>query len=257
MDFDLFGSNVFGIIRGHDMCEICNQKSRRKFLAGSMAGIAAVGMMGWSSVTNAASKLAPTSLTPDEALAKLKEGNAKFVNAPELCASNLGMKRDALTGGQAPWATVLGCADSRVHPEMLFGGLELGELFVCRNAGNMADTATMGTIEYGAAVLGSPLIVVLGHEKCGAVQAACEVAEKGTELPGFIGPMVDDILPAAIAMRGKEGDFVSNVIHESAKRTAFRISQESAIVSRLVGEGKVKIVYAIYSLDTGVVEFLG
>ena len=239
------------------MCEICNQKSRRKFLASSLAGVAAVGMMGWSTVTSAASKVAPTSLKPDEALAKLKEGNAKFVKAPELCASNLQMKRDALTGGQAPWATVLGCADSRVHPEMVFGGLELGELFVCRNAGNMADTATMGTIEYGAAVLGSPLIVVLGHEKCGAVQAACEVAEKGTELPGSIGPMIDDILPAAIAMRGKEGDFVNNVIRESARRTAFRISQESAIVSRLVNQGKVKVVYAIYNLDTGVVEFFG
>lgn len=239
------------------MCEICDQTNRRKFLAGSLASVAAVGMMGWAGVTPASAKVAPTSLKPDEALAKLKEGNAKFVKAPELCSSDLAMKREALAKGQAPWATVLTCADSRVHPEMVFGGLELGELFVCRNAGNMADTATMGTIEYGAEHLGSPLVVVLGHERCGAVAAACEVAEKGTDLPGFIGPMVDAILPAAIAMRGKEGDFVANVVKESARRTAERIAQESEIVKQLVEEGKVKVVYAVYDLDTGVVDFLG
>jgi carbonic anhydrase len=239
------------------MCEICRQKSRRSFLASSLAGAAAVGMMGWSAMTPAAAKVAPTSLTPDEALAKLKEGNARFVKAPELCASGIAMKREALAQGQAPWATVLACADSRVHPEMVFGGLELGELFVCRNAGNMADTATMGTIEYGAEHLGSPLVVVLGHERCGAVAAACEVAEKGTDLPGFIGPMVGAILPAAIAMRGKDGDYVHNVVRENARRTALRITEESTIVSHLAHDGKVKVVYAVYDLDTGVVEFLG
>lgn len=239
------------------MCEVCNQKSRRKFLANSLSAAAAIGLAGLSNIAPASAKVAPTSLKPDEALAKLKEGNAKFVKAPELCSSDLAMKREALAKGQAPWATVLTCADSRVHPEMVFGGLELGELFVCRNAGNMADTATMGTIEYGAEHLGSPLVVVLGHERCGAVAAACEVAEKGTDLPGFIGPMIDAILPAAIAMRGKEGDFVQNVVHESARRTALRIAEESAIVSHLVHEGKVKVVYAVYDLDTGVVDFLG
>lgn len=239
------------------MCDICNQTSRRRFLAGSAAGLAAAGLFGWSAVSPAAAKTAPTTLTPDEALAKLKAGNASFVKAPELCSSDLAMKREALAGGQAPWATVLTCADSRVHPEMIFGGLELGELFVCRNAGNMADTATMGTIEYGAEHLGSPLVVVLGHERCGAVAAACEVAEKGTDLPGFIGPMVDAILPAAIAMKGKEGDFVQNVVRESARRTAQRISEESTIVSHLIHEGKAKVIYAVYDLDTGLVDFLG
>ena len=239
------------------MCEICDQTNRRKFLAGSLASVAAVGLAGLSSIKPAVAKMAPTGLKPDEALAKLKEGNAQFVKMPELCSSDLAMKREALAKGQAPWATVLTCADSRVHPEMVFGGLDLGELFVCRNAGNMADTATMGTIEYGAEHLGSPLVVVLGHERCGAVAAACEVAEKGTDLPGFIGPMVDAILPAAIAMRGKEGDFVANVVKESARRTAERIAQESEIVKQLVEEGKVKVVYAVYDLDTCVVDFLG
>ena len=80
-------------------------------------------------------------------------------------------------------------------PELLFGGLGLGELFVARNAGNMVDTATMGTIEYGAAVLGAPLILVLGHERCGAVVAACDVVAKKATFPGSIGPMVKAIVP--------------------------------------------------------------
>ena len=105
----------------------------------------------------------PTSLDPDAALAKLKEGNARFAQSPELCANALDKRRTDLVEGQAPWATILSCADSRVPPELVFGGLSLGELFICRNAGNIADTDVLGTIEYGAAVLGSPLVVVLGH----------------------------------------------------------------------------------------------
>lgn len=238
------------------MCEKCNQTSRRNFLAGT-AGIAAASLIGWSSITPAGAKTAPTTLTPDEALAKLKKGNAKYIAAPQLCEAELGKRREEVAKGQAPWATILTCADSRVPPELLFGGLNLGELFVARNAGNMADTATMGTIEYGAEHLGSPLIVVLGHERCGAVAAACEVAEKGTKLPGSIGPMVDAILPAANAMKGKDGDFVANVVRESARLTAEKIATQSEIVSHLVHEGKVKVVYATYDLDTGVVEFIG
>jgi carbonic anhydrase len=239
------------------MCNKCEQKSRRQFLALSAVSLAA-GIVGQGLISmpaHASGKA--TSMKPDEALAKLKEGNARYIAEPQLCEAELGKRREEVAKGQAPWATILTCADSRVPPELLFGGLNLGELFVCRNAGNMADTATMGTIEYGAEHLGSPLIVVMGHERCGAVAAACEVAEKGTELPGSIGPMVDAILPAAKAMMGKEGDFVANVVKESARLTAQMIGSQSEIVKHLVGEGKVKIVYAVYDLDTGVVEFLG
>jgi carbonic anhydrase len=239
------------------MCETCNQLNRRRFLKGAAAGIAAGGVFGLSGITPAGAKVAPTKLTPDAALARLRDGNARFIAAPQLCEADLAKRREEVAGGQAPWATILTCADSRVPPELLFGGLNLGELFVCRNAGNMADTATMGTIEYGAEHLGSPLVVVLGHERCGAVAAACEVAEKGTKLPGSIGPMVDAILPAARAMMGNEGDFVANVVRESARLTANKIAKESEIVSHLGHEGKVKVVYATYDLDTGVVEFLG
>jgi carbonic anhydrase len=150
----------------------------------------------------------------------------------------------------------VGCADSRVAPELLFGGVGPGELFVARNAGNMVDTATMGTVEYGSEHLGSPLIVVLGHERCGAVVAACEVATKNTKLPGSIGPMVKPIVPAATAMKGKPGDFVDNTVRESARRTAARLTTASPILSHLIKDGKLKIVAARYDLDEGKVEYL-
>ena len=131
----------------------------------------------------------------------------------------------------------MSCADSRVPPELLFGGLGVGELFVARNAGNMVDTATMGTIEYGAAVLGVPLIVVLGHERCGAVAAACDVVTKKATFPGSIGPMVKAIVPAAMAVKGRPGDFVDNAVRESAKRTAIQIADEKQDRGRF-GQGR-------------------
>ena len=126
-------------------------------------------------------------MTADQALANLKSGNDKYVKGPEVCAADLAKRRTGVATSQTPWATIVSCADSRVPPELLFGGLGVGELFVARNAGNMAvDSATMGTIEYGAAVLGVPLIVVLGHERCGAVVAACDVVTKKATFPGSI-----------------------------------------------------------------------
>ena len=115
----------------------------------------------------------------------------------------------------------------------------------------------MGTIEYGAEHLGSPLVVVMGHSRCGAVQAACDVVEKDAKLPGSIKPMVDAIVPAAKAMKGKSGDFVDLSVRENARLNAEKVKAESDIVKELAHEGKVKIVYARYDLDTGVVDFLG
>lgn len=141
-------------------------------------------------------------------------------------------------------------------PELLFGGHGPGELFIARNAGNMVDIATMGTIEYGAAVLGVPLIVVLGHQRCGAVAAACDVVTKQARFPGSIGPMVQSIVPAAKATAHLGGDHVDLTVRESAWRTAQRIANQSTIVSALVKEDKVRVVAAYYSLDDGKVEFL-
>ncbi len=237
------------------MCQLCDKQnqSRRDFLKAGAAGL--VGGILLSSLPAFAAGGPTTSVTADEAIAKLKAGNDKYIKAPDVCAAQLGKQREAVAKSQTPWATIVSCADSRVPPELLFGGLGVGELFVARNAGNMVDTATMGTIEYGSGVLGVPLILVLGHERCGAVAAACEVVEKKTKFPGSIGPMVDAIVPAAQAVVGRPGDFVDNTIRESALRTAKRIATESSILSDLVKKGKLKVVAGRYDLDDGKVEF--
>ena len=115
---------------------------------------------------------------------------------------------------------------------------------------------TLGTIEYGAAVLGSPLVVILAHTACGAVKAACDIVTKNATYPGVIGRMIEPIVPAALAVRNDLGDFADNTAKESAKRTAANLPTVSKIVSDLVGAGKVKIVAAIYDLQTGVVTYL-
>ena len=237
------------------MCYVCDQRrsSRRGFL--SVAASSAFAGFALTAVPAFAAGGLTTTVTADEALAKLKAGNEKYVKGPELCAVQLAAQRDHVAKSQAPWATIVSCADSRVPPELLFGGLGVGELFVARNAGNMVDTAAMGTIEYGSGVLGVPLIIVLGHERCGAVAAACEVVEKKTKFPASIGPMVDAIVPAAKAVLGKPGDFIDNAVRESATRTALKIASKSSIVADLIKKGKVRVVAGRYDLDDGRVEF--
>ncbi len=239
------------------MCINCGNDGigRRDLMKfGAAAAIALTA--GGASPAARAAEGAPTALSPDEALAALKSGNERFVSHPELCTVDLAQSRSAVAAHQAPWATIVSCADSRVPPELIFGGHGVGELFVARNAGNLVGVDTLGTIEYGAAVLGSPLIVILAHTACGAVKAACDVVTKNATYPGVIGRMIAPIVPAALAVRNDPGDFTDNSAKESAKRTAAKLPGLSAIVGGLVGAGKLKIVAAIYDLKTGVVTYL-
>jgi len=239
------------------MCSNCDNRgaNRRDWLKFGAAGLVALGLGGLPRLARAAEGAA-TALSPDQAFAELKSGNARYASDPKVCSMDLADQRSEVAAHQAPWATIIGCADSRVPPELIFGGHGLGELFIARNAGNLVDTATLGTVEYGAAVLGSPLIVVLAHTACGAVKAACDVVTKNATYPGVIGRMIEPIVPAALAVRDQPGDFVDNTARESARRTAAQIAGVSTLVADLVGAGKVKIVAAIYDLETGVVTFL-
>lgn len=239
------------------MCSNCESEGigRRNLLKFGAAGIVALGIDGVLPQARAAEGAAST-LFPDEALTKLKVGNQRYVSHPKLCSLNLAEQRGSVAAHQAPWATIISCADSRVPPELIFGGHGVGELFVARNAGNLVDTGTLGTVEYGAAVLGSPLIVVLAHTNCGAVKAACDVVTKNATYPGAIGPMIEPIVPAALAVRSNHGDFVNNAAKESAKRTAARLTAASTIIADFAGTRKLKIVAAIYDLGTGVVTYL-
>jgi carbonic anhydrase len=239
------------------MCSNCDCKAvgRRDILRFATASMVAVGIGTLSRQARAADGAA-TTLSPGEALAALKSGNQRYVSHPELCSIDLAEQRSAVAAHQAPWATIISCADSRVPPELIFGGHGVGELFVARNAGNLVDTATLGTVEYGAAVLGSPLIVVLAHTSCGAVKAACDVVSKNATYPGAIGRMIEPIVPAALAVRNNAGDFVDNAAKESAKRTAERLTATSTLIANLVDVGKLKIAAAIYDLKTGVVSYI-
>jgi carbonic anhydrase len=239
------------------MCVNCESDGigRRDLM--KFGAVAAIALATASASSGArAAEGAPTSLSPQEALAELKAGNERFVSQPKLCSIDLAQSRNAVAEHQAPWATIVSCADSRVPPELIFGGHGVGELFVSRDAGNLINVETLGTIEYGAAVLGSPLVVVLAHTACGAVKAACDVVTKNATYPGVIGRMIGPIVPAALAVRNDPGDFVDNAARESAKRTAANLPTVSKIVSDLVGAGKMKIVAAIYDLETGVVTYL-
>ncbi|WP_214470915.1 carbonic anhydrase [Mesorhizobium sp. dw_380] len=238
------------------MCSNCDGEGvgRRDFLKVGAAFIAfGLGGASWPA---GAAEGAATPLTLDESLAALKSGNERYISHPDLCSIDLAAQRSAVAAHQAPWATIISCADSRVPPELIFGGHGVGELFVARNAGNLVDTATLGTVEYGAAVLGSPLIVVLAHTSCGAVKAACDVVAKNATYPGAIGPMIEPILPAAIAVRSEAGDFVDNTAKESARRTARRLTASSKLLAGLTKAGKLKIVAAIYDLQTGAVTYI-
>jgi carbonic anhydrase len=237
------------------MCATCELRdlSRRKMFG--LGGLAFASTLLAGRLSRAADH-ATTTVTVDEAVAKLKSGNDKYLQSPEVCARDLKSSREHVANLQTPWATVLSCSDSRVPPELLFGGLGVGELFVARNAGNTIDTATMGTVEYGAAVLKTPLIMVLGHERCGAVVAACEMVGKKATFPGSIGKMVETIVPAARKVEKAPGDFIDNAVRENARQSAAKIATESKIVADLVKAGQVKVVAARYDLDDGRVELL-
>jgi carbonic anhydrase len=188
-----------------------------------------------------------SSVDADAALAKLKEGNARFFSSKVSEGKPTAAKRAETAQAQHPFAIVLGCADSRTAPEIVFDQ-NIGDLFVVRTAGNLADDHALGSIEYAVAHLGARLIVVLGHTRCGAVTAALE----SDHAPGHIESLVRDIQPAVKAVKDKTGDALAAAVAENARQVAAQIKTR-ADLGDLAKE--VRIVSAIYDLDTGKVEF--
>lgn len=187
------------------------------------------------------------SVSADAALAKLKEGNARFVNAKVSEGKPVAARRAETAQSQHPFAIILGCADSRTPPEMIFDQ-NIGDIFVDRNAGNLVDDHTLGTIEYGVEHLGARLIVVLGHERCGAVIAALA----GDTAPGHVQSLVRDIQPAVKAVKGKPGDATHLAVAENARLMAEEI-RTKANLGELAKD--VRIISAVYDLDSGKVDF--
>ena len=199
-----------------------------------------------------------TTLTPDQALDRLKKGNADFISDKATVSPQGHDRRMELARSQAPFAVLVGCSDSRVSPSLLFD-VGLGELFIVRNAGNTVDTVALGSVEYAVAMLGVPLVAVLGHERCGAVDAALGVVEKGTTLPGSLGQMIEPIIPAALqAKRSGASDpeaLLDAAVRENVRRVVTRLRNSEPVLLEPLRSGKLRIVGARYDLDNGAVDF--
>ncbi len=191
----------------------------------------------------------------DASLQKLLEGNKRYVEG-NFATKDLGeTKRKDVGKGQKPFAIVVTCSDSRVPPEILFDQ-GLGDIFVIRVAGNIVDPIELGSIEYGAEHLNSPLIFILGHTKCGAVKATLEA--KGAP-EGNIGAIVKKIQPAVNAAKKKGGtqeEMLETAIRENMKNVYKDLMTKSKVIPHLVKEGKLKIVAGEYNIETGAVAMI-
>jgi carbonic anhydrase len=200
-----------------------------------------------------ASSGAGVGVTADEALKMLMDGNKRYVeNQMGACKASDTAKREALAKGQKPYAIILSCSDSRVPPEIIFDKT-MGEIFVVRVAGNVPDPIVLGSIEYAAEHIGSPLILVLGHERCGAVTATVDAKGKAE---GNIGAIVKAIAPAATEAqkqgKGKsKAEVVEAATDANVRLVAKNLTKNSPVIKHLVKEGKVKIVTGKYDLDDG------
>jgi carbonic anhydrase len=229
---------------------------RRLLAAAGLAATAVAAGIAAAPHPAAAQALTAEPVSPEEALQRLRDGNTAFLRGqlPPL-ASVGGQRRLEIAQTQRPFATLVSCSDSRVPPEVLFGR-GLGELFIIRNAGNTVDTAAMGSLEFSVAVLGVPLVVVMGHERCGAVKAAQDVVEKNATFPGSIGRMIEPIIPAVLQARGQAGDPLDAAIRANVARTVNRLkTQSEPMILDPLRAGKLKIVGATYDLDDGRVTF--
>jgi carbonic anhydrase len=181
----------------------------------------------------------------------LLEGNARYLTGCGTADARRGADRRAeLTGSQAPSAIVLGCADSRVPVEILFDQ-GLGDLFVVRTAGHVVDGAVLGSLEYAVELLGVPLIVILGHDGCGAVAAATAMVDEGKVPPGCIREVVEHIAPDVVRARFEGAETFGETVEQHARYTVELLRERSALVDAAVRSGRLAVVPARYSLASG------
>ena len=229
--------------------------------AGGLTAASALAACGSSSSSSSASAASTTTTTPvtngDQALQRLLAGNARFVQGVPVNQGRDSVRRAALAETQTPFAVILGCSDSRVTPEVLFDE-GIGDLFLVRVAGNTnAAPALLGSIEYSAAVLGSVLLMVLGHEGCGAVKAAIARVTKGEHQPGAIDAFVDPIIPAVQAVQNQPPDQLMNAaIQQNIRLQVQQLSASTPLLAPLVSSGKLKVVGAEYHLASGQVQLV-
>ncbi len=230
------------------MCNVCDSLGltrRGLFSAGMGAALAVT-----ASAAGVRAQPARSAETPDAAFARLMEGNARYVSG-KLNERDFSAGRAARTQGQAPFAAILGCADARVAPELAFDQPP-GELFVVRVAGNFVTPDGLGSLEYGAAVLGTKVIMVLGHNNCGAVNATITALQQGNTLPGHIADLVRAMKPAIEPVLKTPGpDLAQRAVVANVQANVRRLQTEKPILADMVAAGKLRVVGAYYDLATG------
>lgn len=250
------------------MCKLCSplfsfhtashepvSKGRRS-LMGLLGAMPLSAVLGSSAVQAQMNVPLPENvLSPDQALARLMAGNERYVSGKSE-AINFDTTRAALSKGQNPYACILSCADSRVAPELCFDEGR-GDLFVTRVAGNFVTPDILASLEYGTAVLKSPLIMVLGHSSCGAINAAVKAYTENASFPGHIQALTTALAPA---VRQAVNDKAANLVLASERNNILlnvrNLQESNPIISQLVKEGKLKVVGGFYNLNTGRIDLV-
>ncbi|QOZ24203.1 carbonic anhydrase [Bradyrhizobium sp. CCBAU 51753] len=233
-------------------------KPSRRSLLLSLFAFSTVGMRLGANIVNAneAKRLPKPDnlLSPDAALRRLVEGNDRFVQGASR-GGDFERERQILVDGQNPYAAVLTCADSRIAPELAFDS-GLGDLFVCRLAGNFANDVTVASMEYAVAVLNTPLILVLGHDHCGAIDATIKSLNDDKPAPGHIPSLVAALAPAVQKSRQPTGDPSANAIRQNVIDNVDTLKSAGPILNAAVEQNRLKVVGGLYRLDTGRVDLL-
>ncbi|MEO2174345.1 MAG: carbonic anhydrase, partial [bacterium] len=193
-------------------------------------------------------------ISANEALDRLMEGNMRYVNGDSKL-HDFNAEREALVGGQNPYAGILSCADSRIVPEYAFDSSR-GDLFVVRVAGNFVSTNGLASLEYAATYLGTRLLMVLGHQKCGAISGAISAIREGTVLPGRLPELIESIAPSVGLAIGQPGDLLENAVRENVRLNVAALRAASPILSGMVAREELRVVGGVYNLESGRVDLL-
>jgi len=248
------------------MCESCGDStaihvtpaSRRYFLKFAGTAVAGLASPSIAYAQKSKSKAPPKPenvLSPDGAFERLMAGNSRYVTGTSK-RHDFKTEREILTMGQNPYAAILSCADSRIAPEYAFDSAR-GDLFVCRVAGNFANDDVIASFEYGIAVLNCPLLMVLGHAACGAVDATIKSIKDNSTLPGHLPSLVTALSPAVKATAGQAGNALDNAIKQNVILNVAKLKAATPIIDKAIADKKVRIVGAVYNLGNGRVEIVG
>src|ERR1700722_15235754 len=244
------------------MCQRCLENPAQRSLSSrrTVLGLVAASTIGlaWGGAAMAKDAKTPPKpqnvLSPEASLERLLKGNHRYVEGLSQ-RHDFKHEREALAGGQNPYAGILSCADSRIAPEYAFD-TGRGDLFVCRGAGNFANDETVASLEYAVAILNTPLILVLGHDSCGAVDATIKSLRDNTTLPGHLPSLVEALAPSVRASADQPGDKLANAIKQNVIDTVAKLKSATPILKAAFEQGKINVVGGIYRLANGKIEMV-